>query len=376
MSVANKNVSVGARILAVDDDEALLLVLAAAFRDEGFLVETATRAKAGLEKYASWRPDIVLLDVALPDGNGFEICHQLKQQYGDACAPVIFITGNTHANDVVRGLASGGTDYLRKPFIAKEALARIELHLQARRLAEQQRKLVTELTAANTLKHKLLGIAAHDLRNSLAAIRSLAEFLQDEGTGPLNDEQRDLVETIHSASQSTLGQINELLDTSWLESGPMKLDRRAASPHALVEKEIEIATRAAAKKEIRFELQPGPFPDSLMVDPEKFRQVLNNLLSNAAKYSPLKSVVTISTATKPGAWTLSVRDQGQGIPEKEIGTLFTAFGKTSARPTGGEKSVGLGLAICRKIMEAHSGSISAENAPDGGSIFKVTFPVS
>src|SRR5207253_1595613 len=127
------------------------------------------------------------------------------------------------SDDVVEGLGAGGVDYLPKPFKPKEVLARIRSHLQNQILSEQQKLLVEQLSNANAAKNKFLGMAAHDLRNPLASIRGIAEFLRDGAVGPLTADQRDLMETIHTASHSMLDLVNELLDLTVIEAGELKL---------------------------------------------------------------------------------------------------------------------------------------------------------
>jgi signal transduction histidine kinase len=313
----------------------------------------------------------------MPGIDGFETCRRLKQEFGDRCAPVIFITAKSESDDVVQGFAAGGVDYLPKPFRAKEVAARIRLHLQNRALIEEQRLLVGELSHANAAKNQLLGMAAHDLRNPLASVRALAGFLQEASTGPLNSDQQDLVGTILEASQSMLDLVNELLDTSVLESGEVAIQLQEASLAELLDKEIRLHNINAAGKGTRIELAAGlPLPPSLRFDPAKIRQVVGNLLSNACKFSPPNSLITVATGLRPGFCTVAVRDQGPGIPENEQHKLFQDFGRTSVRPTAGEKSTGLGLAICRRIMLAHGGTISVESCPGQGSIFEFTLPTS
>lgn len=316
----------------------------------------------------------MLLDVVMPGINGFETCRALKRRYGDDCAPVVFITAKNESDDVVEGLSAGGVDYLPKPFQAKEVLARIRTHLQNELLVEQQKSLVEQLSRANAAKNRFLGMAAHDLRNPLASIRGLTEFLADGTVGPLTADQLDLVRTIHAASQSMLDLVNELLDVATIESGELKITPEPHSLAELVEKCVYLRNIDAAKKNTRIVFHPPAGPVTLKIDAAKMSQVVDNLLSNAVKYSPPGSTVTVDVACGESACTISVKDEGPGIPAGERDKLFKDFSRLSARPTGGEKSTGLGLAICRKIVEAHRGQISAENLPVRGSEFRVTLP--
>jgi two-component system, sensor histidine kinase and response regulator len=353
----------GRKILIVDDDRLNLRILTGILRPDGYTLAEADSGERALEVYAQFRPDLVLLDVMLPGLNGFETCRTLRKTYGDETAPVIFITAKSESDDVVEGLTAGGIDYLPKPFRPKEALARIRTHMHNRLLVEQQRLLVDQLNKADAAKNRFLGMAAHDLRNPLASIRALSEFLQDGTVGPISAEQLDLIKTIHTASQQMLDLVNELLDVATIESGEMKLCLEPHNLADLIDKSVYLTNIDAAKKTTRITFDGARPPILVKLDAGKMKQVIDNLLSNAVKYSPPGSHITVHLTADDDGCGFAVRDQGPGIPDNERDKLFKDFGRLSARPTGGEKSVGLGLAICRKIVEAHGGTIAAENLP-------------
>ena len=366
----------GRKVLIADDDRLNIRILGGILRSEGFVLGEAASGEEALEVYAKFQPDLVLLDVTMPGIDGFETCRRLRTEYGANCAPVIFITARSDSDDVVEGLVAGAVDYLPKPFKPKEVLARIRSHLYNRILSEQQKLLVDQLSKANQAKNRFLGMAAHDLRNPLASIRGIAEFLREGAVGPLTTDQLDLIETIHGASTSMLDMVNELLDVATIESGELKLNRGKHDLAELVAKAVALINREAGKKgtQIVFEHPPGPV--ITQIDPAKMKQVVDNLISNGVKYSPPGSTIT-ATVMRDDAHRrciLAVRDQGPGIPENERDRLFKDFSRLSSQPTGGEKSTGLGLAICRKIVDAHQGIIVAENLPLGGCEFRVTLP--
>jgi signal transduction histidine kinase len=234
--------------------------------------------------------------------------------------------------------------------------------------------LVEQLSNANASKNKFLGMAAHDLRNPLASIRGLAEFLSDGTVGPLTPDQLDLVKTIHGASQSMLELVNELLDVATIEAGELRLQLESQDLGALLEKSVYLSNIEAAKKTTKIIFSASGGPSFALIDAAKIRQVIDNLISNAAKFSPPGSTITVELHAGFGRRGFSVKDQGPGIPESERDKLFKDFGRLSVQPTGGEKSTGLGLAICRKIIDAHGGMISAENLPGLGCEFRVTLP--
>jgi len=366
----------GCRVLLVDDDRLNLRILRGMLKDEGYLLEDADSAEAALAKYAEFKPNLVLFDVVLPGINGFDACREIHRLYGSQSAPVMFITSKQESEDIVEGFSAGCLDYIFKPFHQKEVVARIRTHLQNRLLAEKQRSLVEQLSQANFAKNRFLGMAAHDLRNPLASIRSLAEFLRDGTVGSLTPDQLELVNLIHHSSQGMVTLVNDLLDVATIESGELKLETAPVSLAELIEKSVLLNALEAARKRTQIIFENPPAAPPIPLDAARIRQVLDNLLSNAVKYSPLGSTVRASLCLSEGTQMICVRDQGPGIPENERDRLFKDFGRLSARPTAGEKSTGLGLAICRKIVEAHAGSILVENLPDGGCEFRVSLPSS
>lgn len=364
----------GRKILVVDDDRLNVRILSNILKTEGYTLADADSGERALDVYEKFRPDLVLLDVMMPGMDGFTTCRTLRQRYGSETAAVIFITAKNESDDVVEGFTAGGVDYLPKPFRAKEALARIRTHLHIRLLSEQQKSLVEQLSKANSAKNKFLGMAAHDLRNPLASVRGLAEFLRDGVVGPLTADQLDLIKTIHEASQSMLELVNELLDVATIESGELKIHAMPRNLTELIAKSVHLANIDAAKKGTQIVFEARGQEPILRVDSAKMKQVIDNLLSNGVKYSPPGSTITVELQSGEAAWSFTVKDQGPGIPANEHHNLFKDFGRLSVQPTGGEKSIGLGLAICRKIVEAHLGKISAQNLPDRGCEFRVTLP--
>jgi len=367
----------GLKILVVDDDRMNIRILRSMLQNEGYVICEADSGEQALEVYVKFQPDIVLLDVLLPGINGFETCRELTRRHGALAAPVMFITAKQESEDIVEGFSAGGVDYVGKPFRQKEVVARIRTHLQIRQLMARQSTLVDQLSRANASKNKFLGMAAHDLRNPLASIRGLAEFLRDGTVGPLTDDQLELLNLMHQAAQGMVSLVNDLLDVATIESGELKLSLAPARLVEGIEKSVALHNLEAVRKRTHILFTEREADPVLMIDAAKIRQVIDNLLSNAVKYSPHGSTINVALHALPdGSYDVSVRDQGPGIPEGERDKLFKDFSRLSVKPTGGEKSTGLGLAICRKIVEAHGGTIVANNLPACGSEFRFTLPPS
>jgi len=239
---------------------------------------------------------------------------------------------------------------------------------EARAIAALNQKL----GALNLEKDRFLGIAAHDLRNPLSSMRGLSQLMLEMPLEPA--QQREFLETIQRTSDEALALVNDLLDVSVIESGKLELRRGEHDVAELVRRRLHLLEAHARRKDIDVQVDAeGAHPAS--IDPARFAQVIDNLASNAIKYSPPGSVVRLSLRSTDGRLELAVKDQGPGISDEDQAKLFRSFQKLSAQPTGGEKATGLGLAIVKKIVDAHEGTINVESEMGAGSCFTVSIPL-
>ena len=247
---------------------------------------------------------------------------------------------------------------------------------ERKRAEEEITQKNAELVELNKEKNQLLGMAAHDLRNPLSIVNTASAFLLDEASRSLPEAKRtEFLRRINSGSRFMLKLIDDLLDVAKIEAGRLDLEIRDGDLCALIEENLAINRMLADNKRIRLEFAPGSGLPQLRFDRAKIEQVLNNLVGNAVKFSTPGTAVTVQASRVDGNVVVSVRDQGQGIPAEELDQLFKPFAKTSVRSTAGEKSTGLGLAICRRIVEGHGGHIWAESELGKGSVFSFSLPV-
>ena len=233
-----------------------------------------------------------------------------------------------------------------------------------------------QLVELNDLKNQLLGMAAHDLRNPLTVVNTASSFLLDDSSRLLSAVQKhDFIRRINTNGEFMLKLINDLLDVAKIESGRLDLELATGDVCDLIEENLTMNRMLAEKKGIRLDFVPGCGMPQSRFDRGKVEQVLNNLISNALKFSEPGTAVKVQASRIGDSVVVSVRDHGQGIPADELDKLFKPFGKTTVRSTAGEKSTGLGLAICRKIVEGHGGRIWAESELGKGSTFSFSLPV-
>jgi signal transduction histidine kinase len=245
-------------------------------------------------------------------------------------------------------------------------------------LVNLQRELAkrnVELERLDELKNRFLGTAAHELRNPLGIIWSYSDFLMHEISDLLSEEHLEFLSIIQYSSEFMLHMVDDLLDVSAIESGRLNLTLESTDLFALVEHNVALNRVLAEKKQIHLGLHTDGDSPALHLDPAKIEQVLNNLISNAVKFSYPASSVEIRVFREKDRALISVRDEGQGIPADEVDNLFKWFGKTSVKGTEGEISSGLGLAIAHKIVLGHRGRIWVESEVGKGSTFCVSLPI-
>ncbi len=231
------------------------------------------------------------------------------------------------------------------------------------------------LSDLNDTKNKLLGVAAHDLRNPIGIVKSYLALFIAGHIGKVDQEQKDVLTNMERVCDEMLVLIDDLLDVSTIESGQLELEVEEVKVHDYLQKVRNESSLLASGKSIEIDLNvEDNFPD-LKFDPKRINQVLGNLISNAIKFSKSGSKITILAKTGDDEAIFSVNDQGQGIPEEEKSLLFKSFSRTSIKPTAGERSTGLGLAIVKRFVESHGGKIWVESKLGEGSTFRFTIPL-
>lgn len=234
-----------------------------------------------------------------------------------------------------------------------------------------------QLEEINLQKNKILGIAAHDMRNPLAAVISAAELLLDYDSANISDDGKQMIEIIHNSSDFMVALLNDIVDVSKIEAGEMNITKSSFNYNQFIDKVVGLNGFAAAKKNISlvFDYLENVNYPMVELDHDKMRQVIDNLINNAIKYSHEGTTITITVEFGTDFVKTKVIDQGQGIPHDDLDSLFEYFKTANVRSTANEKSTGLGLAIVKKIIENHNGNIGVTSTVNVGSEFYFTLPL-
>jgi len=365
-------------VLLVEDDEDDALLTRETLAEiphTRYRTTWARTMEEGLDRIAEPGPQVCLLDHRLGVGSGLDFLERVRVM-DPPPPPIILLTGSGNRELDLRAMELGAADYLDKASLSPALLDR------AIRYAMERRRHLDELTRQNRvlaelvqLRNRLLGMAAHDLRNPLGVIRLAAEILGQGTLGPLTPSQGKLLSEVQELADYMASVVNDTLDLSRIETGHLHLNLQDVELGPLVERNLAVNSHVADRKEIGLGVELDPTLRPIRADRGKIVQVLDNLVSNAIKYSNPGSHIQVTVAQGDDHVELSVADRGQGIEADHLDRLFEPFARGGPRPTGGERSSGLGLAIVRRMVEGHGGSIAVTSAPGEGSTFHVTLPV-
>jgi signal transduction histidine kinase len=362
----------GASILVVDDTPANLQVLVGMLKERGHRVRPVLEGRLALRAAKAEVPDLVLLDINMPDMNGFEVCEQLKADPKLADTPVIFISGNNETADKVRAFSVGGVDYVTKPFHMAEVEARVATHLELRRKRRELQESYEALRRLESLRDSLVHMVVHDLRSPLAAISASLEVIKWDAEEQHRRELASDVETALHATRTIIRLVNSVLDVSKMEGTQMCLqfaqsDIAAVARESVDELESLVGTRLLVRD----------WPDEpvmALVDRDVVARVMQNLLGNALKFTPSAGSITVAVEANDDMVRVAVTDTGPGIPREYRERVFEKFGQVEAVSRGQKFSTGLGLTFCRLAVEAHGGRIGVDSEVGHGSTFWFILP--
>jgi two-component system, sensor histidine kinase and response regulator len=345
-------------VLVIDDEPDNFDVIETLLHGADYQLEYALSGQRALDRLATWQPDVILLDVMMPDLDGMAVCRQIKATPQWQTIPIIMVTALTAQEDLAACLEAGADDFISKPVNGIELRSRVQSMLRIKQHYDDLQGLLKQRQA-------LVNMVVHDLRNPLASILLVTELLQMHLQRLSPQVQRQKIEQIAIAGQQLHALIDSLLLLAKLESGKMQLnclevDLRAVCTSALADFEAIAAEKSLTL--VSHLPEPG---GSIWVDVVVFRRVLDNLLSNAIKFSPENSLIRLSAEyLATGGASVQVADRGPGVSEAVRQSVFEQY--EVGTMMRGVNQIGLGLAFCKIAIEAHGGKIAiADNQPTG-----------
>jgi signal transduction histidine kinase len=365
------------KILVVDDNEANRSLAKATLEDEGYAVVLATGGAEGIAAFTTESPDCVLLDVRMPDIDGFGVCERLRALPRGPETPILFLTALRDVDTFDRALRAGGDDFLTKPVRPTELVVRVQTALELRRVKAELADHYTllkrqrdDLQRLQLQKERLSAFVVHDLKNPVNTIDLHAQLLVRDKT--LSADARESALQIRTEARHLTRMILNLLDVSKADEGQLTPKRTQIEVDALVETIVsELSVNAKSRN---VELRASTDGLHVFADEDLLRRVLTNLTENALRYAPASTVVTLQAMRDDVATEIFVRDAGPGIPLEMRAKVFDPFVQVeSGDRLAARTSRGLGLSFCKAAVEAHGGRIWIEDASPG-TIFRVRLP--
>lgn len=362
------------KILIVDDVVSNVLLLKILLTNEQFRVCTANNGTTCIEMAKKELPDLILLDVMMPDINGFDTAVVLKKDEATKDIPIIFLTALNTPQDLVHGFQVGANDFLTKPFNKEELVMRVMQQISlvaAKRIIEKQNN---ELRATLTNRDKMYSVIAHDLRSPMASIRMVLNLVvssvSPETVGP---ELYTLLDQANRESEDVHDLLDNLLKWTKSQTGRLNVVKQVLDLNDIIPGVVEIFEAIAQTKRIKLDYQPSGGELKVEADNDMLKTVVRNFLSNAIKFSPEDSSIEIIMKEEGEFAKVSVRDHGVGISSDRLGSIFhkgeTTYG------TGGEEGSGLGLQLCQDFARKNGGDCTVESVEGEGSMFSVLIPL-
>ena len=364
-------------VMIVDDLPANLRLLVRMLRNQQYRVRPFPNGRLALSSAEQDPPDLIVLDISMPEMDGYEVCQVLKSRDRLKDIPVIFLSALDDTADKVRAFRAGGVDYITKPFQLEEIRARINTHLPRRKLEREQKTRNEQLQSSlgrlqelEAFRDGLVHMLVHDMRSPLTSILNNCEFLNHTlDTSPVS-ESFEVLSDVQSSAQRLAEMINELLDVNRLESGQLPLNRSDISPDQLIQQSLSTVVKHNEPTRIAVQCQTNR---PVSCDINLMQRVVCNLLDNAQKFSPPNSPIKLVLREDPAGLRVEVSDVGPGIPIAFRHRIFEKFARLDS--TTHRLSVGLGLTFCKLAVEAHSGTIGVDSPSGGtGSRFWFTLP--
>jgi len=362
-------------ILIVDDTPVNLRLLVSVLARQNYMVRAARSGAMALESVRSAPPDLILLDINMPEMNGYQVCEHLKADPATQGIPVIFISALNDTEDIVKAFDMGGVDYITKPFKVREVIARVEsqLTLAAQRyeieqLLERDRQ---QFARVDQMHQQFIGSMTHDLKNPLAMIKGYVHLLEKKTEG--DPAAAEYLSMIGRGVEKMKLLVTDILDLIQVDVKPQEHADPLSVANSLQACYEEFISRAQARH-LTFLLEM-PSPDVLVeVEATRLARCLDNLVDNAIKYTS-KGTVTLRAVAHEEEVIIEVEDTGLGIPADEIPRIFEAFFRVTLDTHRVEEGTGLGLFIVKTIVEQESGHIEVESELGKCSLLRVTLPI-
>lgn len=362
-----------ALILIVDDNKNNLQVLGSILHTEGYKLALAKNGKEAIRQAELINPDIILLDVMMPEMDGYETCMHLKKNASTKEIPIIFLTAKTETEDIVRGFQVGGVDYITKPFRKEELLARMQNHLALRAATKEIARQATKLRELNNTKDQMFAIISHDLRSPLSGLKNMLDLLTDKSTPTDQEFKESAIEIMKTTTDHTVNLLENLLLWARSQRGELEVTPITLEIQKIIDNNIQLASNAINQKQLQVQNLTEDF-HLANADLNLTQTIIRNLLNNAVKFTPKQGLIKFSATASGDFLNILITDTGVGISSENMKKLFKMDTNFTTYGTNNEKGSGLGLKLCKSFAEKQQGKLEVKSTEGKGTTFIVTLP--
>ena len=360
-------------LLLVDDNSNNLKLLASVLHPEGYRLSLAKNGVDALKIARNTVPDLILLDIMMPEMDGFEVCKKLKNNITTRDIPIIFLTAKSDTDDVIKGFQIGGVDYITKPFRKEELVIRVRTHvaLQNKQIKlEQQAK---DLKQSNQIKDLMFSIISHDLRGPIGSMKTMLDILLQRGT----DQDKfisNAIKNLNKTADNTLILLENLLMWAKSQKQDLEIKSEKVSLYSQIEDVVALFNHFIEEKAIQIDRAVSK-EHAIHVDKNIFNTILRNLLSNAIKFTPNNGKIIIKTWKKTNHLFISIKDSGKGMDKELQHNILKEGQMISTSGTNKEKGSGLGLILCHDLIKRSDGDLMIKSKEGEGTEIIIQLPI-
>lgn len=365
--VKNSGKPINSSILIIDDVELNIEIAGKMLQKDSYGIHVAHSGKEALRILEEHKPDLILVDIMMPEMDGFTLVERIKANPKSSDIPVIFLTARNDSESLSRAFDLGAVDYITKPFRSNELRMRVRNHIE---LMSVRRRL----QEANAAKDKFFSIIAHDLRSPFTALVGMSSYLA-EGIEDLDMKTaKEFLEAIYKSSKNAFSLLENLLEWSRIQTGGVGIDPEELNLDRLLKDNLSLFESSIVRKELKVE---NHFlgSETAWADENTINSVIRNLISNAIKFTPRGGNISFFSEKSDTELKVGIRDSGIGMSAEKQKEIFRVDVRSSTPGTENESGTGLGMVLCREFIEKNGGQIRIESEINQGTLIEFTLPL-
>lgn len=362
-------------VLIVDDNPNNIQVVATSIAEYGYELGMAMSAKEAYKFLEESMPQLILLDVDMPEIDGYEVCSTLKKNPKYKDIPIIFLTVKDEKDDVVKAFDLGAVDYVVKPFNRKELISRIKTHLSLKKANDELQRKNLELENAMKMKDEFLILMTHEFKTPINVIHASLQIIEKIYGHELGNRLKKYLGSIKLNSFRQLRLVNNLLDITRINTEHFKINKSNVDIVFISNSIVKSVDTYAKQKGLELNFSSNVDNLEIAIDEEKYERILLNLLSNAIKFTPKDKSIYVNVSQRNNKAIITVKDEGIGIPKEKQGIIFERFVQVDNSLSRQAEGTGIGLALVKSMVNAMGGEVEVDSEFGKGSIFTVTYDI-